>query len=95
MHPDLTEEFVSAMKELAIPSLNGYPDITAPASEDFASIANKIPSTYMYLSAGFEDERGDYPVHHPKALFNEDVCPIGAACYAQCAETFLKNRGKI
>ena len=94
-NPDLTEEFVSAMKTLAIPTLNGYPDITAPASEDFASIANKIPSTYMYLSAGFEDERGDYPVHHPKALFNEDVCPIGAACYAQCAETFLKNRGKI
>lgn len=91
-NPELTEEFVSAMKELAIPSLNGYPDITAPASEDFASIANKIPSTYMYLSAGFEDERGDYPVHHPKALFNEDVCPIGAACYAQCAETFLKKR---
>ena len=94
-NPDLTEEFVSAMKTLAIPMLNGYPDINAPASEDFASIANKIPSTYMYLSAGFEDERGDYPVHHPKALFNEDVCPIGAACYAQCAETFLKNRGKI
>ena len=94
-NPDLTEEFVSAMKTLANPTLNGYPDINAPASEDFASIANKIPSTYMYLSAGFEDERGDYPVHHPKALFNEDVCPIGAACYAQCAETFLKNRGKI
>ena len=94
-NPDLTEEFVSAMKTLAIPTLNGYPDINAPASEDFASIANKLPSTYMYLSAGFEDERGDYPVHHPKALFNEDVCPIGAACYAQCAETFLKNRGKI
>ena len=83
------------MKTLANPTLNGYPDINAPASEDFASIANKIPSTYMYLSAGFEDERGDYPVHHPKALFNEDVCPIGAACYAQCAEAFLKNRGKI
>ena len=94
-NPDLTEEFVSAMKTLPIPTLNGYPDINAPASEDFASIANKIPSTYMYLSAGFEDERGDYPVHHPKALFNEDVCPIGAACYARCAETFLKNRGKI
>ena len=31
-NPDLTEEFVSAMKELAIPSLNGYPDITAPAT---------------------------------------------------------------
>ena len=75
-NPDLTEEFVSAMKTLANPTLNGYPDINAPASEDFASIANKIPSTYMYLSAGFEDERGDYPVHHPKALFNEDVCPI-------------------
>ena len=59
------------------------------------SSSNISELTYMYLSAGFEDERGDYPVHHPKALFNEDVCPIGAACYAQCAETFLKNRGKI
>ena len=58
-NPDLTEEFVSAMKTLALPTLNGYPDINAPASEDFASIANKLPSTYMYLSAGFEDERGD------------------------------------
>ncbi len=81
-NPDLTEEFVSAMKTLANPTLNGYPDINAPASEDFASIANKIPSTYMYLSAGFEDERGDYPVHHSKALFNEDVCPIGVATHS-------------
>ena len=56
---------------------------------------NQTAMRLSFRSAGFEDERGDYPVHHPKALFNEDVCPIGAACYAQCAETFLKNRGKI
>lgn len=86
-----TEEFLSYMKELPIPNLTGYPDCSATASEDFAVVAEQIPSTYMYLAAGFNDERGDYPVHHPKAQFNEDVCPIGAACLANCAEKWLQN----
>ena len=79
------------MKELPIPNLTGYPDCSATASEDFAVVAEQIPSTYMYLAAGFNDERGDYPVHHPKAQFNEEVCPIGAACLANCAEKWLQN----
>ena len=86
-----TEEFLSYMKELPIPNLTGYPDCSATASEDFAVVAEQIPSTYMYLAAGFNDERGDYPVHHPKAQFNEDVCPIGAACLANCAEKWLQH----
>ena len=48
-----------------------YPDVTASASDDFAVIAEQIPSTYLYISAGFMDERGDYPVHHPKVKFTK------------------------
>ena len=84
-----TEEIVEYMKELEIPSLTPYPNISASASEDFASIAEKVPSAFMYLSAGYLDERGESPAHNPKVQFNEDVCPIGAACMAHCATRWL------
>ena len=45
----------------------------------------------MYLSAGYLDDRGLAPAHNPKVQFNEDVCPIGASCYAHCATEWLKN----
>lgn len=90
-NPKLTDEVVGYMQEIGIPGLTPYPGISASASEDFAVIAEKVPSTFMYLSAGYLDERGQYPAHHPKAQFNEDVCPIGAACLAHCASQWLKN----
>ena len=89
--PKLTNEFVGYMKDMNIPGAMPYPGISASASEDFASIADKIPGTFMYLSAGFLDDRGLAPAHNPKVQFNEDVCPIGASSYAHCATEWLKN----
>lgn len=90
-NPEFTNEIVSYMKETNISGLMPYPDVSASASEDFAVIAEKVPSTFMYLSAGYMDERGEYPAHHPKARFNEDVCPIGSACLAHCAVEWLSK----
>lgn len=89
--PELTNEFVGYMSAMGIPGAIPYPGISASASEDFATIAERIPSTFMYLSAGYLDDRGLAPAHNPKVQFNEDVCPIGAACYAHCATEWLKN----
>lgn len=89
--PVMTEEIASYMKELPIPNLTPVPDTSASASEDFATIAEKVPSVFMYLSAGYMDERGDAPAHNPKVRFNEDVCPIGSACLAHCAVRWLKE----
>ena len=89
--PKLTNEMVGYMGALNIPGAMPYPGISASASEDFASIADKVPATFMYLSAGFLDDRGVAPAHNPKVMFNEDVCPIGASCYAHCATEWLKN----
>lgn len=89
--PKMTNEIVGYMKELPIPGLMEYPGISASASEDFALIAEKIPSTFMYLSAGYLDQRGSYPAHNPKVQFNEDVAPMAVSCYAHCAIQWLKN----
>ena len=80
------------MMEMNVPGLEQYPGMKANASEDFAIIASKVPAAFMYLSAGFDDGRGDYPAHNPKVRFNEDVCPIGAAGLAHCAYRWLEER---
>lgn len=85
---ELTEKMVGFMTEL-LPSLTPVPGCTASASEDFAAIAERVPSTFMYISAGFPDGRGEAPAHNPKVLFNEEVCPTGAACLAHCAARWL------
>ncbi|MBR2894937.1 MAG: amidohydrolase [Oscillospiraceae bacterium] len=87
----LTDELVGYIQEMHIPGALPYPDISASASEDFSVIAEHIPSAFFYLSAGYPDERGDAPAHNAKVRFNEDVCPIGAAILAHCAEQWLKN----
>ncbi|MDE7312715.1 MAG: amidohydrolase [Eubacterium sp.] len=87
----MTDEIAGFMKELPIPRLTPVPNTSASASEDFAAIAEKVPSVFMYLSAGFEDARGDAPAHNPKVRFNEDVCPIGSACLAHCAVRWLQE----
>lgn len=54
----MSDEMAGYMKELSIPGLTHVTDTSASASEDFATIAVKVPSVFMYLSAGYMDERG-------------------------------------
>ena len=89
--PALTEAVVRYIKELPIPNLTPVPDTTASASEDFSVVAEQVPSVFMYLSAGYLDERGDYNAHNPKVRFNEDVCPMGAAFLAHVAFRYLEE----
>lgn len=88
---DVTDAMVRYIQELEIPGSTPHPGISSSASEDFALIAEQVPSAYLYLSSGFLDERGQYGSHHPKVRFNEDVLPIGAACLAHCASRWLQE----
>ena len=87
----LTEEMAGYVAGMGIPGATPVPGITANASEDFAVIADKVPSVFMHISAGFTDQRGQYPAHNPKVLFHEGALPMGAAIYAHCAANWLKN----
>ena len=88
---DLVESVIGYMKELPIPNLAFYPGVTASASEDFSIVSETVPTAFIYLSSGYPDERGDYPAHNPKAMFNEDVCPNGAAFLTHCAKRWLED----
>lgn len=91
---ELTEKVKGYLMELNVPWEAPEASVTSSASEDFSLIAERVPSAYMYLTSGFNDERGEYLAHNPKVLFNEDVCPIGAAGLAHCAIRWLEENGK-
>ena len=54
-------------------------------SEDFAYISHKVPSVMVALSAGQQGEGYVYPLHHPKAAFDEGALYIGSAIYTAIA----------
>ncbi|MBQ8203531.1 MAG: amidohydrolase [Clostridia bacterium] len=86
---DFTERVVEYIKELSR-DIKTIPDISVTASDDFAFISERVPSAYIYLSAGFSDNKGEYTAHHPRVLFNEDVLPLGVAAFCKCAVEILK-----
>lgn len=65
--------------------------MTNMGSEDFAYVANEVPSVFLQIAAGGQNEGYIYPQHHPKARFHEDALPVGAAVYAHVAMEWLKH----
>ena len=86
----VVREMVGYLRELDIPGYAEYPGIASSASEDFALVAERVPTAFIYLASGFADERGDAPSHNPKVMFNEDVLPVGAAGLTHCAIRWLE-----
>lgn len=86
-----TERIVEYMRELSVPNITPVPNMSANASEDFAVIAQQVPAAMLYISAGFDDERGAYAAHNPKVRFNEEALPMGAAGLAHCATRWLND----
>lgn len=90
-NPQVVNAMVRYMGELEIPGMMGAPGAAATASEDFAVITSRIPSSFIFLTAGFPEEDDPAPAHNPKVRFNEGVLPIGAASFAQCAMRWLED----
>ncbi len=64
---------------------------TSSGSEDFAYISHQIPSIMLALSCGEYKDGYCYPLHHPKALFDEKALYIGCATYAYVALRYLQD----
>jgi hippurate hydrolase len=60
-------------------------------SEDFAYIGEKVPAVMVKLIAQGNEGGTNFPHHHPKVMFDEEVLSTGAAVYANSAIEWLKN----
>lgn len=61
------------------------------SSEDFAYLAEKVPSSVLSYYLGSAQEGYCYPAHHPRCDYREDLLYRGAAAYAQAAMWWLER----
>lgn len=97
------DEKLSAFTEKSLKKLLGENAVFASAklqgdakeksggSEDFAYISHEVPSVMVALAAGETEKGYIYPLHHPKADFDEEALSVGAAVYAHTAIEWLKD----
>ena len=90
--PAFTEAMIGYMQQMDGGCRETENDVQTSASEDFALITERVPGALIYISAGFDDERVRYPAHNPKVVYNEAVCPIGAARLAHGAVCWLNDQ---
>lgn len=60
-------------------------------SEDFAYVAEKVPSVMVSSSCGGREEGYVHPMHNPQVIFNEEGLAYSSALYASTAFNWLKN----
>ena len=63
------------------------PAISGGGSEDFAYVSREVPALMAAVGTGVTE----YPLHHPKAYFDEQALPIGSAVYAYSAIRWLSE----
>lgn len=86
---DFTGELMGYVEELGKDRFGLYEAIMSTGSEDFAILASKVPGTMIRLGAPDLTKDKQYPMHSPHVTFDEDILPIGAAVYAECAQKWL------
>lgn len=90
---DLAVEMKNSLCELYSEKQVRFMEKSFPGSEDFAFIAQQVPSVFLVLGARSE-ENEVYGQHHPKVQFNEKCLPVGAAAYAYAAVSWLEKQSK-
>ena len=60
------------------------------ASEDMGFFLDEIPGCYFFIGAGDED-RGQYPHHHPRFDFNERAMVNGVTVMGQAVANYVMN----
>lgn len=83
--PDLAKLAWNAAEFAGIDVREGNP---VQASEDFSHIAARVPSLMMML--GVKPESGEvYPLHNPRAVFNESSMKLGVAAFCAIAVNYF------
>lgn len=60
-------------------------------SEDFSYITERVPGAMLLLGAGHSEDGYNYPLHHPKVMFDESILYRGVAVHAYGALKYLSE----
>lgn len=90
-NPDMLKEMIGYIREMG-EEFKEIPQFMVTPSEDFAFIAQKVPSVFILNCAKVDGN--PYQHHNPGVIFDEKALPIGAAIHAQCAMNWLKHHAE-
>lgn len=80
------------LKEILGPMAYRIPSgATGGGSEDFASVAELVPSVPLFLGAGNSAEGYTAPAHNPQVRFDESALPTGVAAHTYFAIRYLQE----
>lgn len=86
------KEALSKLEGVVSADLDDYgTPMVVMGSEDFAYVANTVPSVFLGVGASEATDGVCYPQHHPMVKFSEEALPAAAAAYAQVAMEWLKK----
>lgn len=88
-NPEMTAEIASYIKSDLGEEVVQDEEYKITASDDFANVADRVPTVYMMIGAKVEGN--EYAHHNPNVLFSDDAMPFGAAVHATAAYNWLKN----
>ena len=85
-------DIVSQSASMIFGEENVLSDVSIMGGEDFAYIAQKVPSCFALL--GTKVDSGEaYPLHSSKMIVNENALPFGSAYLAQATLDLLRKYG--
>ena len=88
---DLCQDIYVCLSEHLGQSVIQMPETSPSGSEDFAYVSQEVPSAMLMLAAGNAEEGYEYPLHHPKAMFDESVLAQGASVLCIGAMQWLEK----
>lgn len=88
--PDLSDRMAGYCEEL-LGEGTTFKIPLAVGTEDFTSIASRVPSVMLNLGMGSNSEGYTYSMHNPSMVVNEDILHKGAAVYAYGAMKYLSE----
>lgn len=96
------DAYLSELCKKSMENLLGSENVLTPSeaesgsmsagSEDFAYIAEKIPSVMLALAAGCRADGYEYPLHNQKVRFDLSALKIGASAYVSFAIDYLSGK---
>lgn len=92
--PDLTHRMAAFARVVLGEALVSEEPEPLTASEDFALIAERVPTAYLTIGTGREEDGYLYGNHNPRVCYDEEVLSLGAAAFVRCAESFLDEMKK-
>lgn len=87
-HPEVTDIVKNAFKKLGANEDNFVYERTTGA-EDMGEFMTDVPGFFFFLGSGNEEKGLNYPHHHPRFDFDEDVLPQGVAYMSAAVAEYL------